>query len=271
MSPNYATNIETPKAIGCEVSYLELEFEQGFRPDLQKLRSLIRPNTKLISITCPHNPTGVMLTQTELEKIIQIAEEYNIWLLIDETYRDLSFGRKLPMGASLSEKVISVSSVSKAYGLPGIRLGWLITRSKALQQLFLAAKEQIFLCNSVVDEEIAWRFLLKKESFLPAIRAHVQVNFSLLENWISSTPELEWIKPEGGVVCFPRIISGSGIDINKFYISLNQKYSTYAGPGHWFETSRRYMRLGFGWPKKKEFEQGLKNISLALSESHTSE
>jgi aspartate/methionine/tyrosine aminotransferase len=269
MSPNYASNIETPKAIGCQISYLELRYEEGFRPDMNKLRSLIRPNTRLISITTPHNPTGVLLTEEELKEIISISEEHQIWLLVDETYRDLSFGRKLPVAAGLSERVISVSSLSKAYGLPGIRLGWLITRNAMLQELFLAAKEQIFLCNSVVDEEIAHLFLSRRDDFIPAIRSHVQENFKLLEQWMENSPELEWVKPEGGVVCFPGIRETACIDIEKFYLLLNRNYSTYVGPGHWFDTSKRYMRIGYGWPRKQELEQGLQNITSALMESHT--
>jgi aspartate/methionine/tyrosine aminotransferase len=269
MSPNYATNIETPRAIGCGISYLDLSFETGYRPDLQKLRSLIRPNTRLISITCPHNPTGMLLTQGELEEFIRIAEEKDIWLPVDETYRDLTHGTKLPLAASLSEKVISVSSVSKAFGLPGIRLGWVICRNQALQELFLAAKEQIYVCNSVVDEEIAHSFLQRSASFLPSIQSQVRENFAFLSHWMERTPEMEWVKPEGGVVCFPRIRPESGIDIERFYEILNKTYKTYTGPGHWFEQDRRYMRIGFGWPGKAELAEGLNNIRRALKEAGT--
>jgi len=267
MSPNYATNIETPRAIGCGISYLDLSFENDFRPDLEKLLSLIRPNTRLISITCPHNPTGMMLTPAELKELIRIAEEKDLWLLVDETYRDLTHGTKLPLAASLSQKVISVSSVSKAFGLPGIRLGWIICRNKALQDLFLAAKEQIYVCNSVVDEEIAHSFLLRSASFLPSIQSQVKENFSFLSHWMERTPELEWVKPEGGVVCFPRIRQDASIDVERFYHILNKNYKTYTGPGHWFEQDRRYMRIGFGWPGKAELAEGLKNVRLALKEA----
>jgi aspartate/methionine/tyrosine aminotransferase len=267
MRPNYATNMETPRAIGCAISYLDLEFEKGFRPDISKLRSLIQPNTKLISITCPHNPTGVLLKLEELQDMISIAEEHRIFLVVDETYRDLTFANKLPLAASLSERVISVSSVSKAFGLPGIRIGWLITKDKALQELFLAAKEQIYLCNSVVDEEIAYRYLLKKDSFIKQIRKHIDINFGLLESWMNQHTQLEWVKPAGGVVCFPRIRKDAGIDTEKFYQILNGQYATFPGPGHWFEMDRNYMRIGFGWPKKTEFSLGLKHLDAALAGS----
>jgi aspartate/methionine/tyrosine aminotransferase len=267
MRPNYATNIETPKAIGCEISYLDLDFNSGFRPNLAALRNLIRANTKYISITCPHNPTGVLLSLIELKELIAIAEEAGCFLLVDETYRDLSFEHKLPVAASLSDRVISVSSVSKAFGLPGLRLGWLSTKNTELQELFLAAKEQIFVCNSVVDEEIAYRFLLKKEAFIPRIKAHVDCNFQLLEEWMKDHPHLEWVKPGGGVVCFPRIRESEVLNIDSFYSILNQNYGTYTGPGHWFEMDRRFMRIGYGWPSETEFRLGLSNIDQALAGS----
>jgi aspartate/methionine/tyrosine aminotransferase len=267
MRPNYATNIETPRAIGCEISFLDLEFSKGFRPDIQKLESLIRPNTKYISITCPHNPTGVLLSLAELKEIIRIAEKHKVLLLVDETYRDLTFENKLPLAASLSDQVISVSSVSKAYGLPGIRMGWLITRNKALQELFLAAKEQIFLCNSVVDEEIAFHYLNKSASFLPAIRKHLDLNFSILKSWLDAHPVLEWVKPGGGVVCFPRIRDGQNVDVERFYKILLSEYATYPGPGHWFEMDKRFMRIGYGWPSEKELSKGLRNIDSALKQA----
>jgi aspartate/methionine/tyrosine aminotransferase len=94
-----------------------------------------------------------------------LVERKGTYLLLDETYRDMSFGEKLPIAATLSDRVISISSMSKSYGLPGIRIGWLISKNKSLMETFLAAKEQICITNSVVDEEIAFQYLQKKEQF----------------------------------------------------------------------------------------------------------
>lgn len=176
-------------------------------------------------------------------------------------------GIKLPLAAALSANAISVSSVSKAYGLPGIRIGWLITQNKKLQELFLAAKEQIFLCNSVVDEEIAYQFLQQKQHFLPAIQQKIKNNFELVEIWMEQNPNLEWVKPQGGVICFPRIKQEIEIDTELFYNTLYNKYKTLVGPGHWFEMSKRYMRIGYGWPSSEALAKGLANISAALKET----
>jgi len=265
--PNYATNIETPKAIGCMISYIDLDFENNWQPGISSIENAIRSNTKYISITHPHNPTGVLLSKENLLAIIDVAERNSICLLVDETYRELSFSRPYPIAASFSRSVISVSSVSKAYGLPGLRMGWLITRDDALMELFFAAKEQIFITNSVLDEEVTFQFLSGKDGYSEKIKKHIAVNFSVLERWIQKEQRLEWIKPGGGVVCFPRVKAGYKLDTDLFYDLLLKKYGTLVGPGHWFDMPDHYMRIGYAWPTTADLEKGLESISKALDES----
>jgi aspartate/methionine/tyrosine aminotransferase len=265
--PNYATNIETPRAIGANLDFLDLEFEEEFRINLDHLKERITPETKLVSLTFPHNPTGITLSLRELREMIEFIESRGILLLFDETYREMSFKESLPPAAELSSNVISVSSLSKTYGLPGIRIGWLACRNSKLMETFLAAKEQIFICNSVVDEEIALRFLEQKKERLPGIHEKIRFHFEILKNWIHLQQDLEWVEPSGGVVCFPRIVNDRGIGVERFYQILNEKFKTFVGPGHWFEMDRRYMRIGYGWPKTDELRRGLQNISHALKEA----
>lgn len=265
--PNYATNIETPRAIGCEMDYVQLRFEDGFRVNVDEVAARITPQTRLVSLTCPHNPTGSTISEAELRRLVEIVEAKNCLLLFDETYREMNFSGALPVAASLSPNVISVSSLSKTYGLPGIRLGWLICKNATLMETFLAAKEQIFISNSVVDEEIAHRFLLEKAAHLERIRAHIDANFAVTKAWIAEQTDIEWVEPSGGVVCFPRIKADSGVDVERFYDILTKAYKTQVGPGHWFESDRRHMRVGYGWPSKSELSAGLYNITQALMAS----
>jgi len=262
--PNYATNIETPKAIGCAITYIDLEFDKNYELDITEIEKSLRPNTKLVSITTPQNPTGVSIEEEKIIALCKLAEKNNFFLLVDETYRDLSFVDPSALAASVSDHAISVSSVSKAYGIPGIRLGWIITRNTSLQYLFLAAKEQIHICNSVVDEEICYQYLLKKENYFYSIRQMVKNNFTVLENWMGTHKYLEWVKPSGGVVAFPRFKNEINIDVEKFYDKLFQEYKTYVGPGHWFEQSKRHFRLGFGWERENIFKKGIENIDRAI-------
>ncbi|MFT3937013.1 MAG: pyridoxal phosphate-dependent aminotransferase [Chitinophagaceae bacterium] len=267
VKPNYATNIEVPLTIGCAITYINLSFENNWRLDIAAVEAAIQPNTKLISITTPHNPTGMLMTKHELDALIQLAEQKNIWLLTDETYRDTCFKTPYPVLASQSKKIISVSSLSKAFGLPGLRIGWLITQDADLQELFLAAKEMIYISNSALDEEVAYQFYLQKEKFATAISKQSMQNFEALCKWLKKETRMEAVLPQGGVVCFPRFKKEIAIDTGKFYTLLMDQYKTMVGPGHWFAMPDSYMRIGFGWTDADTFKKGLENISKAIDEA----
>lgn len=262
--PNYATNIETPRAIEADVSFLDLTFEEGFRVDVERLMALVEPRTKYVSVTLPHNPTGVTMSEADLRSLVGAAETAGCRLLVDETYREMAYGEPLPVTATLSERVVSVSSLSKTYGIPGIRSGWLVCRDRELMETFLAAKEQIGICGSVVDEEIAARAFAQREEWLPRISAEIWRRFKTVKSWIAKEELMEWVEPQGGCVCFPRVKPDVPLDVDEFYRVLNGRHGTYVGPGHWFEQSRRHMRVGYGWPSPKELKGGLAAISSSL-------
>jgi aspartate/methionine/tyrosine aminotransferase len=264
LRPNYATNIETPRAIGCDISFVDLSFDSGWRYDESELVAAMTPRTRLVSITDPHNPTGTVLDRAALERIAATVAARGAHLLVDETYRDLSPGSAHPFATALGEHVISVASLSKAYGMPGLRLGWLLTRDRSLNERFLAAKEQIFICGAVLDEEIGYRVYRRRTEELPRIAAAAERGRAVVRDWIARERRMEWVEPAGGVVCFPRIRAEAGVDVRRFYERLNGRHRTWVGPGHWFEQDDRYMRVGFGWPTPAELSAGLSNLSAAL-------
>jgi len=267
LKPNYASNIEVPRSLGINVDLLNLKFENNFELDLDELEGLIAPQTKLISITYPHNPSGVLISEEQLEKIVNIAEDNNCYLLVDETYRELTFGQKLPTAASLSTSTISVESLSKSYGLPGIRMGWLATQNKDLKEAFLATKEQIVICNSVIDEEIAYSVYKQKDKFMNSTKESNKNKFDIVTEWMNKQTDIEWVQPKGGVVCFPRVKKEINIDLNKFYQILIDKYGTFVGIGRWFEMDDRFFRVGYGWPSEDELKGGLECITKAIEEA----
>ena len=129
---------------------------------------------------------------------------------------------------------------------------------------FLAAKEQIQICNSVIDEEIAHQFLQQKQKFIIPIANHLQSQFAILKTWLQNQPNISYVLPQGGCVCFPKL--NEKINAEKFYEILNAKYGTYVGNGHWFEMDKHYMRVGFGWCSQNELEVGLEAINKTISE-----
>ena len=207
--PNYATNLETPRAIGAAVRHLDLRYEDAWRIDPDRVRALLTPRTRLVSLTTPHNPTGQVMPAADLRAVVELVEAHpTARLLVDETYREMTFGDPLPLAASLSERAIGVSSLSKSDGLPGIRIGWLTTTDADLQGRFLAAKEQILITNSVVDEAIGEVALARRPERLPRIRAGIAAALATVRAWLEDQEPLEWIEPQGGVVGFPRFRRG---------------------------------------------------------------
>lgn len=262
--PNYATNLETPRAIGARLTVVDLEFDQAWACPADRIEAALEPGTRLISVTTPHNPTGTVLDPADLRRIATLAEARGIAVVVDETYRDLSLAEPEPFAAALSPAVISVSSFSKAYGLPGLRLGWLICRDEALLETLLAAKEQVTIAGPVVDEEVGYQVYRRRAELRPAIVQDVRERLALVRNWIGGQDRIEWVEPRGGVVAFPRIRPVLPFDADRFYRELTAR-GTYVGPGHWFERDRRYFRLGFGWPSRPDLLAGLAAISAAAT------
>ena len=265
---NYATNLETPRAIGAELDTVDLAFDDAWHLDVARIAARVRPGvTRVISVTCPHNPTGTMFDLASLHALIELTERSGAVLLVDETYRDLTHGSPLPIAATLSSRAISVSSMSKAYGLPGLRVGWAVCRDPQLAETLLAAKEQMFICGATLDEAIAARVLADRARILPPILEDVRRRLDIVRDWMNGQSTFEWVEPRGGVVGLVRFRVDIAVDTNRFYDVLLAKHGTYVGPGHWFEVNDRHFRLGFGWPTESELRAGLSALSAAASDA----
>jgi aspartate/methionine/tyrosine aminotransferase len=273
--PNYATNLETPRAIACEMSIVDLDFDAQYglntvdegNPDAfgKGVLSQIRPNTKLISLTNPHNPTGKIFPHETLLEIIKAANSKGIYVVMDETYRDLNFQTPLlPYYAEVSPNVISVGSMSKSFGIPGIRIGWLICRDAVLMDTLLAAKEQMILGNAVINEEIAYQVLSRKKEIIAQEHADIRLKFDYMKLWMQSQKYLEWVEPQAGVVCFPRVKKEYNFDFIGFQHALYHDYQTVVGYGHWFEQSQRHFRIGYAYPSFEDLKVGLDCFSQCL-------
>ena len=263
--PTYPSLYEVPRSLGCEVSLFTLDFESDFRPDLSRLREMITPKTKLITFTHPNNPTGSMITEEQLQSLIDLVEEHDIYLLFDETYRAMDLSHSLPPACTLSAKAISISSMSKCYGLPGIRIGWVAAQSKDILDKVLTIREQLSICNNALGEEIALHMLERSDAFLEQASTQITKNRDTVARWINNHEYVEWVYPEVGVVSFPRLKSDVLVDPETLYRRLAGQYKTFTIPGRCFEMDNRYFRLGFG-ATHEEIVKGLANFDRALSE-----
>jgi aspartate/methionine/tyrosine aminotransferase len=264
--PTYPSLYEVPRSLGCDVDLFTLRYEDGFRPDLDRVEAAMRPNTKLISFTHPNNPTGSMIGPGDLEALVGIAERHDCYLMFDETYREMSYPEPLVTAATLSERAITISTMSKTYGLPGIRIGWVTSRDRSITDATLAIREQITITNNAVGEEIAVGVLEQREEWLARTREHVAGNCDLAAAWIDTQDRLEWVYPEAGVVGFPRFRAGIGFDPEDVYRSLVEDYRTFVVPGRCFEMDNRHFRLGFG-STRDNLEAGLANLGKAIAEA----
>jgi len=261
---NYATNLETPRAIGADLDVVDLRFEDGWRLDVAQVAARVRDGrTRLISVTQPHNPTGTTLDRPALDALVELAERSGAVLLVDETYRDLTHGEALPMAATLSTRALSVSSMSKAYGLPGLRIGWVVARDPELAERLLAAKEQVLICGATLDERIAGTVLANRATVLPPILDDVRARLLIVDGWLAEHSTFEWVAPTGGVVGLVRFRPDVAVDTDRFYEVLLGEQGTYVGPGRWFELDDRHFRLGYGWPRHDELRAGLAGLDAA--------
>jgi aspartate/methionine/tyrosine aminotransferase len=157
--------------------------------------------------------------------------------------------------------------MSKAYGVPGIRIGWLTTTNRILQETFLAAKEQISISGSVIDELVAEQVLSRRSELLPKAIADMRRRRDRIASWVDAESEsVDWVMPEAGVMCLIRLKKEPIRGMEAFYRQLLEKYGVYVGRGTWFEMSDTFFRLGYGWPTWEELEMGLDGLSRALRE-----
>lgn len=229
--PNYLSNIEGPKSTGCRNSYVELDMADGFRVDVDRIAAAIQPHTRLISITNPSNPMGTSMTGDELALLAGLARSRGCYLLVDETYSDLLYEGRLPRAATLGPHVIGVSSMSKTFGVSGIRIGWITMTDARLQETFLAAKELINISVSVVDEALAEQILQKADELVRPTIAYLERRRDFVDTWTQSEELLEWIPPVAGGIGFVHLKRDPPGRTAAFYDRLLREQRTVVAQG----------------------------------------
>lgn len=268
--PNYATNYETPHAIGVDVVYIQQDIDDDFALDVAAYEAAVTPRTRLISITTPHNPSGAVVPTEDLQRLVDLAERNDCLLLVDETYREMTYGETVPLAASLSPRVISVSSMSKSWGVPGIRVGWLVCTDRELIMKLIAGKEQIAITGSVVDEEIAFHILANRHRIWPGIQTEIDAGLAVMTEWIRAEPRVRWVQPQAGAACLIDVVGATDEQMTRIYATLRNERRLWVAPGYWFKMPLSHMRIGFAWePDPTDTRRGLDIISQTLDEHLT--
>ena len=267
-TPNYPSNYGIPQGLGQDVTLCSMDFEDDYRLNLDKIKSMVQPNTKVLSICHPNNPTGCCITVEELQNLVDFCREKDIYLLSDETYREMYLEDPPPAACTLYDKAISITSMSKCYGIPGCRIGWLACKDQHLLDEVLTVREYVSITNNSVGEVLATEVLKRGEEMMAEHREHIAINKAIVCEWVDNHEHIEWVYPEVGVVGFPRLKDHvvEALDHpNDLFVLLADKYRTFTVPGGMMDCDPRHFRVGFGaFPE--ELKQGLQNFDDALAE-----
>lgn len=214
VTPNYQAAETVPLSL-CEVSGVPLDIDRGWDLDVDRLRAAIRPNTKLISINFPNNPTGKIIPRTAMDAIVEMCRAHGIWLFSDEVYRliERDPAIRLPQAADLYERAISLNVMSKAYGMAGLRIGWLACKDRDFLVRCERYKHYLSICNSAPSERLAIIALKARDRVLERNRKVVRDNIGQLNAFFAEHKDLfDWREPDGGCVAFIRYKGRDGVE-----------------------------------------------------------
>lgn len=211
ITPNYQAAETIPLSI-CDVTGVALRPEDDWALDLDAVVGAIRPNTRMISVNFPNNPTGAVPAEAVWLRLTQICDERGITLFSDEVYRGLGTAA-LPQAADISPNAMSLNVMSKAYGLPGLRIGWIACRDRSVLERLERAKHYTTICNSAPSEILALIALEARDRILARNRSIIAENIPLFDEFFTRFADLfEWAPPQGGCVCYPRYLGSDGVE-----------------------------------------------------------
>lgn len=262
VAPTYQQHYSIPESVGAEVNILKLTPENGFLPDLDELRRMTGPNTKLISINNPNNPTGSLIPPDMLKEIVEIAKSADAYILSDEVYRGISEdGSYMHSVVDLYEKGISVGSMSKTFSLAGLRLGWIVSRDAELINLCRERRDYDTISCGGLDDLFAALALEHKDAVLGRNRKIVLDNRRLLDEWVSSEPHVSYIRPRAGNTAL--IYYDADLHSYDFCVSLLKETGVFFTPGECFDLDYCF-RIGYAFDSKT-LKEGLEKTSAFLA------
>lgn len=257
--PAYDPLVGMARFLGIEVRRFDRVFEEGFRLDPDRVGAALTPRTRLVVLTNPHNPTGVYTPPDVLEAVGRRAEEVGARVLVDEVYLETLQGDDLPAAATLSSTFVSTSSLTKGYGLAGLRAGWALADT-ALAEAMRRVRDVVDGNGSVPSEFLAGLAFRNLDGLRKRAWKILTPNMDLLREFVASRDEVEWVPPVGGSVGFPRIRGRD--DAGDFVALLRERYDTGVVPGAFFEAPSHF-RVALGG-HRETLEAGLERLGRAL-------
>ncbi|MHB0858722.1 MAG: aminotransferase class I/II-fold pyridoxal phosphate-dependent enzyme [Anaerolineae bacterium] len=245
--PAYQSLYEIARSLGCRVTCWVPDEEAGWRFRLEELEAQIGPDTRLIVINFPHNPTGAMIGQEQLDALLHMAVRKGIRVFSDEMYRLLEYdgSDRLVAAVDRSTTAVSLSGMSKAYALAGLRLGWLITRDRALMQRMVRLKDYTTICASAPSEVLALMALRDGGRIIHRNLGIIHENLALFESFLAAHGGLlHWHKPRAGTVGFARLLGAEAVE--RFCERVREEAGVLLAPGGLFNWHGNHLRIGLG-------------------------
>jgi len=253
--PGYQSLYEIANAMGCEVSKWQPDYKNGWHFDIEKLKTLLRPDTKLLVVNFPHNPSGATISKAEFKEIIELCRQNNTLLFSDEMYRFLEYNPndRLPSASDLYENAISLFGMSKSFALPGLRIGWLSSKNKKLMNKIGAFKDYTTICNNAPGEILSIIALQNKQKILDRNLQLISDNLQILDSFFKKYNNVfEWHKPLAGPISFPKL--KANITVDEFCKTLVEENETMLLPASVYGFQGNFFRIGFA---RKDLNEGL--------------
>ena len=270
ITPNYQSHESLPLSI-CDTTGVPLDAEDDWSLDIDRIAQAIKPNTRLVTINFPHNPTGAMLPRDRLDALVELCRHHGIYILSDEIFNGLGRSGTLhmPYITEIYERGLSLNVMSKAYGLPGLRIGWIASADREILQKMERAKHYLSICNSAPSERLAKIALIHRVRILERNCRIIDYNLASLEKFFERHASLfEWKPSDASCMAFPRYRGADGVE--NFTQQLLEQVGVLLLPGSIYAselgpTPTDRFRIGFG---RSGMDNGIAAMDSYLAQSN---
>ena len=261
-TPCYQSLAEVARGMGCAVTAWHAREQNRWALDLNDLKRHVRANTRAIVINTPHNPTGYLMPQAEFRELERIVDERGIILFSDEVYRESEYtsADRLPAACDLSPQAVSLGVMSKTYGLPGLRIGWITTRNAEIYAQMAKVKDYTTICNSAPSEFLAALALRHRQELVQRNLDLILKNLGIADSFFARHADrFTWIRPQAGPIAFPRLLAE---EVESFCHRLVTTAGVLLLPGTVYDDHENHFRMSFG---RKNFPEALARLDEFLT------
>jgi len=260
--PAYEHLRAVPRALDARVYRFDRLFDHGYKIDMDAFAAGFPAGAKLVILTNLHNPSGVRLAPDEVSAVAAVSARHGAYVLIDEVYLEFEAGEGPPTAFGSVDNILVISSLTKVFGLSGLRCGWILAPRKVIPAI-KRVMDHLYVEHVFPAEQLAARIFPRLDEIKAKTRAWRESGRAAVRAFIENEPRLRWVEPDGGIVAFPRVEEDRGEGGgDRLARTLGESYETSVVSGRFFEDSRHF-RLGYGVPSDI-LEKGLRNIRAAL-------